>query len=100
MNQHEAKNSNGKVWLSLVDYAAKNRISLSTLRRYIKANKVEFEIRNGRYYLLDNEGAAISYSAPQRSTEDELRRATEEISELRMLVSLYEEKLGSRLGAN
>jgi hypothetical protein len=38
-------------WISLNDYASKYKISLSTLRRRIRAGELEYEIENGRYWL-------------------------------------------------
>lgn len=40
-------------WLVLTDYAAKHRISVSTLRRRIKANQIEFKFDDGKYFLRD-----------------------------------------------
>ena len=47
-------------WLSLMDYARKNELSLSTLRRYIKAKKVNFKLEEGRYLLWDESESADS----------------------------------------
>ena len=38
-------------WVPLMDYAMKTGISLSTLRRHIKANKIHYRVENGRYLL-------------------------------------------------
>ncbi|MES2856027.1 MAG: hypothetical protein V4692_09190 [Bdellovibrionota bacterium] len=40
-------------WLLLTDYASKYRISVSTLRRRIKAHQVQFRFEGGKYLLLD-----------------------------------------------
>lgn len=40
-------------YLSLTDYASKYKVSISTLRRRIKANQLPFKIQNGRYLLFD-----------------------------------------------
>ncbi|MBE8221136.1 MAG: hypothetical protein HAW60_00225 [Bdellovibrionales bacterium] len=40
-------------WLSLNEYSNKYRVSLSTLRRRIKSDKVEFAFRYGKYFLKD-----------------------------------------------
>jgi len=98
-------------WVSLMDYAAKNDVSLSTLRRYIKAGKVRFKIEGGRYLLWDESGpdAATARFACDRSLlqdrsvdvrlnrlETELKNAREEIAELKMLVAIYEERMPSQ----
>lgn len=98
-------------WISLMDYATQYGVSLSTLRRYIKANKIQFKVENGRYLLAPRSEAAGATVAPlarpttpaaaeSDSNLDDLKlrlsRAQEEISELKMLVDLYEDQL-SRL---
>ena len=111
-------------WVPLMDYAIKRGVSLSTLRRYIKSNKIKYRVEEGRYLLWDD-GAALALgpggrpthlgreikpadkivaAPPQLQTkikklETELGRAKEEISELKMLIAIYEEKIGpSRSG--
>jgi hypothetical protein len=91
-------------WIPLMDYSLKKGLSLSTLRRYIKANKVKFRIENGRYLLFDddwdnNNNAKIE---PLKNAQSKLhtlqvglQKAHEEIAELKMLIALYEEKMGS-----
>lgn len=86
-----------------MDYAMKTGISLSTLRRYIKANKVRYRIESGRYLLLhdDGDGARLATSTAsaeffQNQLEElhaDLRKAQEEIAELKMLIALYEERI-------
>jgi hypothetical protein len=96
-------------WIPLLDYALKNDVSLSTLRRYIKANKVQYKIEKGRYLLLDqaafgysnfDESAMTSRASTGSNLKDdpeflriELQRAHEEIAELKTLIALYEEKI-------
>lgn len=89
-------------WISLMDYASEYGVSLSTLRRHIKSGKVKYKIENGRY-LLHSPFAKGVAPAPQAATEAgaaevrelklRLQRAQEEISELKMLVAIYEEQL-------
>jgi hypothetical protein len=38
-------------WISLMDYATEYGVSLSTLRRHIKAGKIQHKVENGRYLL-------------------------------------------------
>lgn len=40
-------------WLTLTDYSAKYRVSLSTLRRRIKAGEIESKFTEGKYLLKD-----------------------------------------------
>ena len=41
-------------WLSLIDYSSKYSTSLSTLRRRIKAESVNYQLKSGKYFLLDH----------------------------------------------
>ncbi|MGE0527807.1 MAG: hypothetical protein AB7G93_02345 [Bdellovibrionales bacterium] len=40
-------------WLPLMEYSAKYRVSLSTLRRRIKAGEIEHKFSDGKYLLKD-----------------------------------------------
>lgn len=91
-------------WISLMDYAVKKGISLSTLRRHIKANKLTYKVENGRYLLWDGKTLEQAHSSlPSEASHSvqmqqiqnlqiELLKAREEIAELKTLIALYEEK--------
>lgn len=93
------------LWLPLVEYASKHGVSLSTLRRHIKANKIIYKIENGRYLLLDDTesdshkafSASSAYSpvvsAQVMELNFQLQKAREEIAELKTLIACYEEGL-------
>ncbi|MEY4617436.1 MAG: hypothetical protein RJB66_2396 [Pseudomonadota bacterium] len=38
-------------WLPVLDYAVNNRVSVSTLRRRIKSQTVEYKLEQGRYLI-------------------------------------------------
>lgn len=40
-------------WISLADYSAKYKVSISTLRRRIKNEQIEYAFDNGKYFLPD-----------------------------------------------
>src|SRR5262249_14500243 len=40
-------------WLTLMEYSAKFRVSLSTLRRRIKSGEIEYKFGDGKYLLKD-----------------------------------------------
>lgn len=40
-------------WLSLTDYSTKYRVSVSTLRRRIKSEDIQFKLSDGKYFILD-----------------------------------------------
>lgn len=88
-------------WLPLAEYSVKNGISISTLRRYIKANRIPYRKDAGKYWVQDapiltgprvEMGDADLHERLGRF-ERELKQAKEEIAELKMLVALYEDKL-------
>lgn len=79
-------------WLPLMEYAVKTGTSLSTLRRYIKANKVAYRVESGKYYVrcapiptVNSESAAET-----QALRTQLKMAQEEIVELKTLIAFYE----------
>lgn len=40
-------------WLVLMDYSTKYKVSVSTLRRRIKAEDIKFRFEDGKYYIID-----------------------------------------------
>ncbi len=40
-------------WIPLSDYSSKHKVSVSTLRRRIKAEDIHFRFEDGKYFLLD-----------------------------------------------
>jgi hypothetical protein len=95
-------------WIPLVEFSVQKGISLSTLRRYIKANKIPWKLVDGRYLVMDDGSfsaprnhdpkAVATHPVPEeiegriRSLEISLMAANEEIAELKTLVAFYEEK--------
>ena len=108
-------------WVPLLEYAVRHGLSMSTMRRYIKAGKLIHRLEGGKYLVFDStsnsaekKNSRSSHSASHSSVteqsqgeysvsqfkklqadalllKDELRKAKEEISELKMLVAFYEE---------
>src|SRR6476469_3674987 len=97
-------------WIPLVEFSVQKGISLSTLRRYIKSNKIPWKLLDGRYLVMDD-GTFIAprnhaghltepshTTSPQdmesrvKNLEAELMAANEEIAELKTLLAFYEEK--------
>lgn len=52
-------------WLTLMDYSAKYRVSLSTLRRRIKTGDIEHRLADGKYLLKDG---PLQVNAPGSET--------------------------------
>lgn len=40
-------------WLALADYSTKYKVSVSTLRRRIKAEDINFRLADGKYFIID-----------------------------------------------
>ena len=100
-------------WIPLMEYANKNGVSLSTLRRRIKAEKIRFRKEGGKYLLWDETSfssnpepssnpilaQAVDAQTGARSEilslEEDLKKARTEIVELKTLIALYEEQIQS-----
>ena len=44
---------NTESWIALTDYSSKHRVSVSTLRRRIKAEDIKYRFQDGKYFLMD-----------------------------------------------
>lgn len=42
-------------WLSLAEYSMKHKVSISTLRRRIKSDDIQFKLEDGKYIILDSQ---------------------------------------------
>lgn len=49
-----------ETWIALNDYANKHQVSISTLRRRIKSNKIRYKLEDGKYLLSDQEASEVS----------------------------------------
>ena len=56
-------------WIDLNEYSTKHNVSVSTLRRRIKSNTVEFVFDEGKYFLLDEDLPRQS-NRPKPSVQD------------------------------
>ena len=99
-------------WSPLVEFSVQKGISLSTLRRYIKSNKIAWKLQEGRYLVMDDgtfiaprnhagllegdsNGAGSNtgdMESRMKNLEVTLMAANEEIAELKTLLAFYEEK--------
>lgn len=69
--------SNGG-WIDLHSFSKKFGVSLSTLRRRIRAKSIEFKLMRGRYWLPDTQ--TVMDNAPLFSRKADLLRNTEGVS--------------------
>lgn len=44
------------MWLPLAEYSMKHKVSVSTLRRKIKASDIQYRLDDGKYLILDSAG--------------------------------------------
>jgi hypothetical protein len=95
----ENKSTDPGIWLPLIDYALRNKVSLSTLRRQIKANKIPHKLENGKYLIWDPNKKQNSENFPlsAEALKLELLKAREEIAELKTLIAFYEENNPQKL---
>ncbi|PIK14302.1 hypothetical protein [Halobacteriovorax sp. JY17] len=91
------------LWLSISEYSQLRNISVSTVRRYIKSERVRFKKENGKFLIFMSEENYNKYEN-RNGTEGELLKSKLEIQELqlqlkslqlendelKMLVDLYE----------
>lgn len=89
-------------WLTIVDYASLKRVSISTVRRYIKSNRLKHKFEDGRYYIYVSDLSKRVVLDPAENREvlrlkleverlkSALKQKDEELCELKMLVMLYE----------
>lgn len=48
-------NESDGTWLPLIEYSVKTGVSLSTIRRKIKNNTIQYRLEKGRYLIMHNE---------------------------------------------
>lgn len=86
-------------WLSVLEFASYKNKSISTVRRYIKANRVKFKDENGKYFIWvknyqdesnNEEKELFQLKLENERLKKENRVIKEEINELKMLVQIYE----------
>lgn len=94
-------------WLSITDYSAYRNISISTVRRYIKSERVKFKKVDGKYLIhVSDENYTIRVNKKEREDlalrlelhelKDRIRLLEEENNDLKMLVDIYESRLSSK----
>lgn len=47
-------------WLPLAEYSMKHQVSISTLRRRIKAEDIHYRFEDGKYLILDDESNQVN----------------------------------------
>ncbi len=100
MSTHGGNMNQDGIWLSIVEYAAIKKTSISTIRRSIKSGLLKHKEENGKYFIWTNEGS-IEKNELAKKLENEFlkkrnRELEEEINDLKMLLSAYEFNLNNQ----
>lgn len=87
-------------WLSILEYSHFKKVSISTIRRHIKANLVKWREEDGKYLVwtpasheeidLRKEGEVLALKLEVQRLNQEIRQLREELDESQMLIRLYE----------
>ncbi len=72
---------NTETWIPLTDYSSKYKVSVSTLRRRIKAEDIRYRFQDGKYFLLDKPmGAHPGEHRPSQQSDASLMGTQQEAS--------------------
>ncbi len=85
-------------WLTISEYSEYRQLSVSSIRRYIKSNKVIHKKENCKYFIFvsnDNLTMKESKVTTQKRLEilnlnSQIKRLTEENNDMKMLIAIYE----------
>lgn len=89
------------IWLSVLDYAQFKKISISTVRRYIKASRVTVRKVDGRYEIFvpeermqvqsdKNEAEVLKLRLENEALKKQVEKLTETNNDMKMLIQIYE----------
>lgn len=84
-------------WVSILDYAHLKGKSISTIRRSIKANAIKYKLEDGKYFIFcnnskNNQNSDENLKYEVQALRLKVKELSEENSELKMLVKLYEDR--------
>lgn len=77
-------------WLPLIEYSVKTGVSLSTIRRKIKSNSIQYRLEKGRYLILHQQGAARSQPTQSLNIPVSHSEEAEEDDSIRMVSEAFE----------
>ncbi len=84
-------------WLSITDYANLRKISISSVRRHIKGDRVRYKNINGKYFIFidgtnleKHEESNFAVRLNNQKLKEDIKKMQNEIDDLKMLVDLYE----------
>ena len=62
------------MWLALLDYSHQFHVSLSTLRRRIKANSIKYKLEGGRYFIWADDVPSSEAASTNNERAPEVRQ--------------------------
>ncbi len=88
-------------WLTIPEYSSYRDKSVSTIRRYIKSDRVKYKLDDGKYFIfVSHENYQNKQTSQEREDmelrfrlvelESKIRQLEEENNDLKMLVEIYE----------
>lgn len=96
-------------WLPLIEYSIKTGVSLSTIRRKIKSNSIQFRLEKGKYLILFEQKDLTTVRAERPTSfldpeaqetickqKARIRQLEQELDEMALLVQAIEQKYGIR----
>lgn len=92
---------NTGVWMSILEYASFKSISISTIRRYIKAGRVKTKKDDGKFYIYvspekikdknSKDEAHLRVQLENERLKMKIKSLEEELNDMKMLVQIYEQ---------
>jgi len=92
---------NTGVWMSILEYASFKSISISTIRRYIKAGRVKTKKDGGKFFIYvspekireknSKEEAYLELQLENERLKMKIKSLEEEMNDMKMLVQIYEQ---------
>lgn len=56
------------MWLPLAEYSMKHKVSISTLRRRIKTEDIQYRLEDGKYFIFDTDPTATTIASGNTTT--------------------------------
>lgn len=88
-------------WLSILEYSHFKKVSVSTIRRHIKANLVKWREQEGKYFVWTaadstdiesrKDAEVLSLKLELQRLKNENRQLRGELDEVKMLIRIYED---------
>ncbi len=88
-------------WIDINDYSRLKNISISTIRRRIKANQVTNKFIDGKYFILVSEAelnagpTLVNFNEENERLKKRMGKLQEELDDLRTLIAVYENQNNS-----